>query len=120
MGRLSRLCRQVEEHGEISTAIGTLLRIWVKQGAGGYVGVEAGFILCHNPDVVRGPDVYYVSADRIPPMVIPEAFWTIAPDLAVEVISPSETADDVRAKVRDFLAAGTQLVWTVHPRTRMK
>jgi len=105
-------------HGAIALAIGTLLRIWVKQGAGGQAGVEAGFILSHNPDVVRGPDVYYVSAGRIPPDGIPETFWTIAPDLAVEVISPSETADDVREKVRDYLAAGTRLVWTVHPRTR--
>ena len=95
-------------HGAIAVA-GTLLRIWAKQVVGGYVGVEAGFILAHNPDVVRGPDVSYVSADRIPPDGIPEAFWTIAPDLAVEVISPSETADEVREKVRDFLAAGTPI-----------
>jgi Uma2 family endonuclease len=42
----------------------------------------------------------------------------MAPDLAVEIVSPSETADEVRAKVRDYLAAGTPLVWTIYPRTR--
>jgi Uma2 family endonuclease len=104
-------------HGEIAAALVALLRTWAKQGIGGYVAVEAGYILGHDPDVVRGPDVSYVSANRIPPDGIPEAFWTIAPDLAVEVISPSETADEVREKVRDFLAAGTRSVWTVHPRT---
>jgi Uma2 family endonuclease len=67
---------------------------------------------------VRGPDVSYVRADRIPATGIPEGFWNLAPDLAVEVVSPNETAEDVREKVRDFLSAGTTLVWTVYPRTR--
>jgi Uma2 family endonuclease len=105
-------------HGEIASALATLLRIWTKQGVGGYVAVEAGYILGHDPDIVRGPDVSYIRAERIPPDGVPEAFWTIAPDLAVEVISPSETADEIREKVRDFLGAGTPLVWVVYPRTR--
>jgi Uma2 family endonuclease len=107
-----------KDHGTIALAIGTLLRLWVQGGAGGKAGVEAGFILARDPDIVRGPDVYYVSAVRAQNDDNSRAFWTIAPDLAVEVVSPDETADDVRAKVRDYLAAGTQLVWTVHPRTR--
>jgi Uma2 family endonuclease len=107
-----------KEHGAVALAIGTLLHLWVKQGAGGEAGVEAGFILAHDPDVIRGPDVYYVSAGRIPSDDKSSAFWTIAPDLAVEVISPSETADDIREKIRDFLSAGTQLVWVVFPRTQ--
>jgi Uma2 family endonuclease len=49
---------------------------------------------------------------------VPEAFWDQAPDLAVAIVSPSETADEVREKVRDFLAAGTPLVWVISPRTR--
>ncbi|MBA3946347.1 MAG: Uma2 family endonuclease [Herpetosiphonaceae bacterium] len=40
------------------------------------------------------------------------------PDLAVEVVSPSESAQDINEKVRDYLAAGTQLMWVVYPRTR--
>ncbi|WP_435016094.1 Uma2 family endonuclease [Tundrisphaera sp. TA3] len=105
-------------HGAIAVALATLLRIWAKPGGAGYVGVEAGYILARDPDTVRGPDVSYVRADRIPARGIPEGFWEIAPDLAVEVVSPSETAEDVRAKVRDFLAAGTRLVWVVYPRSR--
>jgi Uma2 family endonuclease len=105
------------EHGRIALAIGTLLRLWANQGSHGEVGVESGFILAHDPDVVRGPDVYFVKAERIPSADTPNAFWTIAPDLAIEVISPSETVEDVRGKIRDFLAAGTPMVWTVHPGT---
>src|SRR5437763_12936744 len=107
-----------KEHGAVALAVGTLLRLWAKQGAGGEAGVEAGFVLAHDPDIVRGTDVYYVIANRIPSDNKSSAFWTIAPDLAVEVVSPSETADEIRDKVRDFLAAGTPLVWTVYPRTQ--
>jgi Uma2 family endonuclease len=106
------------QHGAIAVMLAMLLRLWTKQHAGGYVGVEAGYILSHDPDTVRGPDVSYVRTDRIPATGIPESFWDLAPDLAVEVVSPSETAEEVREKVRDFLGAGTPLVWTVYPRSR--
>lgn len=106
------------QHGATAVALAMLLRLWARHTQGGYVGVAAGYILARTPDTVRGPDVSFVRAERIPPAGVPEGFWEIAPDLAVEVVSPSETADDVREKVRDFLSAGTPLVWTIHPRTR--
>jgi len=105
-------------HAEIAGAIMTLLRLWTKQGVGGFAGVEAGYMLTQEPDTLRAPDVSYVRLQRIPPSGVPEAFCHLAPDLAVEVISPSETADEIRAKVHDLLAAGTPLVWAVYPRTR--
>ena len=104
-------------HGAIAVVLAMLLRRWTQRIGGGYVGVEAGYVLGHAPDTVRGPDVSYVRAARIPPGGVPEGFWTLAPDLAVEIVSPSETADEVREKVRDFLTAGTTLVWTIYPRT---
>jgi Uma2 family endonuclease len=107
-----------KEHGRIALVIGKLLLLWVEQGAGGEAGVESGFTLAHDPDTVRAPDVYYMSAHRIQSDDRSAAFWTVAPDLAVEVISPGETVDEIRQKINDYLAAGTPLVWTVHPRTR--
>lgn len=105
-------------HGAIAVVLAMLLRLWTQKSTGGYVGVEAGYILSRNPDTVRGPDVSYIRADRLPASGTPEGFWTLAPDLAVEIVSPSETADEVREKVRDFLSAGTPLVWTIYPRTQ--
>jgi Uma2 family endonuclease len=67
---------------------------------------------------VRGPDVSYVRADRIPDSGIPEAFWEIVPDLAVEIVSSGESAEEVREKARDYLATGTPLVWVIYPRMR--
>lgn len=106
------------QHGAIAGTILFLLRLWMRQGAAGYGSVESGYLLSRHPDTVRGPDVSYVRAERIPAEGIPEGFWHLAPDLAVEVVSPSETAEEVREKVRDFLAAGTPLVWIVYPRSR--
>jgi Uma2 family endonuclease len=77
---------------------------------------EPGFELQPEPDaVVRAPDVAFVRKDRIPPADQQSGFWPIAPDLAVEIISPSETATSIQDKVQDYLAAGTRLVWLVFP-----
>ncbi len=105
-------------HGFVASELSSQLRLWARNGPGGYVGVEAGFVLARDPDVVRGPDVSYVRAERIPETGIPEAFWELAPDLAVEVVSPGDRAAEVREKVREYLAAGTSLVWEVYPTTR--
>jgi Uma2 family endonuclease len=106
------------DHGEIAALIVLFLQTWNRQHGHGLVGVESGFLLTHNPDTVRSPDVYYIQAAHVPPREQRAAFGQRAPDLAVEIISPSETSSGVRAKVRDYLAAGTQMVWTVYPEQR--
>ena len=107
------------EHSIIVIAFGTLLRLWAKEHNAGYVGTEAGFILDRDPDVVRAADLYFIRADRLPAGHVPVQFYNLAPDLAVEVIAPSETAEEVQEKVRDYLAAGSSLVVLVYPRTRL-
>ncbi len=77
---------------------------------------EPGFMLESEPElVIRAPDVAFVRKERIPSADQQAGFWPLAPDLVVEVISPSETAASVQAKVQDYLAAGTQLIWLVYP-----
>ncbi|QIN81245.1 Uma2 family endonuclease [Rubrobacter tropicus] len=105
-------------HGIVALRLGSRLERWSERGPGGSVGVESGFVLSRDPATVRGPDIFYVRPDHVPDAGVPEAFWNVAPDLAVEVVSPGEKAGDVREKVRDYLAAGTPLVWVVYPRTR--
>jgi Uma2 family endonuclease len=106
------------QHGAIASELSAQLRHWARQGAGGCVGVESGFVLARRPDTVRAPDIYYVRAARLPPTGIPEGFWELAPDLAVEVVSPSESAEEIREKVRDYLLAGTALMWVIYPRSQ--
>jgi Uma2 family endonuclease len=117
-GEIVETTRPGGQHGVIVGTLAALLACWVKQGSGGYAGIGAGYILARNPDTVRGPDVSYIRPERIPATGVPEGFWELAPDLVVEIVSPSETADEVREKVRNYLAAGTLQVWTVYPRTR--
>ncbi|MFQ3662203.1 MAG: Uma2 family endonuclease [Chloroflexaceae bacterium] len=105
------------KHGRIALKLGRLLDSWA-EAHGGETGVEAGFILKRDPDTVRSPDVYYVRPERLPEGEVAEGFWTIAPDLAVEIVSPSDTAEGIHEKVRDYLAAGTAAVWVVYPRSR--
>jgi Uma2 family endonuclease len=51
----------------------------------------------------------------LPPEGEPEGFWAIAPDLVIEIVSPSESAQMVHEKVADYVRAGTQLLWVVYP-----
>ncbi len=81
---------------------------------GRVVAAETGFTLSRSPDTVRAPDVAYVRMDRCPTQP-PAAFPEFAPDVVVEVLSPSDCAAAVREKVDDWLAAGTLLAWVVDP-----
>lgn len=104
-------------HGIIALKIGAKLLSWLESGHEGYAWVEVAFLLARNPDLARLPDVCYVGPGKLE-SGIPEKYWEIAPDLAIEVISPSETWDEVQQKVEEYLVAGTQMVWTVHSRTQ--
>jgi Uma2 family endonuclease len=107
------------EHGEVALALGGVLRVYVlEKGLGKVVAAETGFRLATDPDTVRAPDVAYVAQARIPEGGSPKGFFSGAPDLAAEVVSPNDSADEVQAKVTDYLAAGARLVWVVHPKTK--
>lgn len=106
-------------HGVHASRIGSFLQSWVEEHRAGVVcGAETGFVLFRDPDTVRAPDAAYVSRDRVARVTDREPFFEGAPDLAVEVVSPGDTAPDVAAKVRDYLAAGSRQVWILRPRER--
>ncbi len=67
---------------------------------------------------VRAPYIAFVSQERIPSPEEESGFWALAPDLAVEIISPSETAQMVQDKVQDYLMAGVRLIWLVYPKSK--
>ena len=69
-----------------------------------------------DPRRVRKPDVSVVLRERMPKR--PRGVCTIAPDLVVEVVSPRDIAEDIIARLEDFRAAGTKLVWVVYPEQR--
>jgi Uma2 family endonuclease len=118
-GEVIRMAAAGFEHGMLAAEVGRLLGNWVKpRGLGIVVGAETGFILARNPDVVLGPDAAFVRAGRLPPRGTWERFLPVAPDLAVEVISPSERRGQLEREVRRYLHGGVPLLWLLRPRRR--
>ena len=106
-------------HGQVAHTFALFIGMHVRdRDLGRVFAAETGFVLRRNPDTVRAPDVALVAAERLGTAETPAGFLDLAPDLAVEVVSPGDSAAAVRAKVRDWLEAGTQLVWVAYPETR--
>lgn len=103
------------QHGDVAAQLLIAIGQHVDAHALGRVFAAAtGFTLERGPDTVRAPDVAFISKARLPHPP-PPGFAEIAPDLAVEVLSPGDTAREVAEKVADWLTAGTRLVWAVDP-----
>src|SRR5206468_3707014 len=82
----------------------------------GYVVIEMLFRLEPAQPLDRRPDLAYVSFQRWPQRVIPAGnAWEVAPDLAVEVISPSNSATEVQEKIKEYFKYGVRLVWVIYP-----
>jgi Uma2 family endonuclease len=103
------------EHGIVAGRIHTRLASFVERRSLGMVtAAETGFHIGRDPDTVRAPDVGFIRADRAP-RVRTRGFFPGPPDLAVEVVSPTDRPGEVLAKVRDWLAAGCRVVWVADP-----
>lgn len=103
----------------IATVLIELLRIWAKSGHAGIVtGSDGGYaIFPWSPGDVRMPDVSYISRARLPR--VPERGWAdVAPELAVEVVSPNDQVSEAEDKAQDYVRAGVDLVWVVVPSTQ--
>ena len=101
-------------HGRVAFRTAQLLGAHVRDNRLGVVFTnDTGFVLSRSPDTVRGPDVAFVSMERFERVGDVTTAFPGAPDLAIEVLSPSNTPAAIRAKVADYLAAGTRLVWVV-------
>lgn len=107
------------EHGLIAGVLFGHIYNHVRTNRLGYVfAAETGFRIERDPDTVRAADVAFVAAGRFPEGRPPVTFPDLAPDLVVEVVSPSDTAAAVEEKVQDWLRAGVRMVWVVYPATR--
>lgn len=104
------------ESSDIAAGIVTALRTYAhSRKLGRVAGADGAFILVRDPYTVRIPDASFVRMNRLPPPEQRRRFLELAPDLAVEVVSPSDSANAVHEKVLEYLGAGVQLVWVVHP-----
>ncbi|MGH7542510.1 MAG: Uma2 family endonuclease [Gemmatimonadota bacterium] len=107
------------DHGRLANAVAFFLTGYVRRhGLGEVFTADTGFVLFERPPTVRAPDVAFVARDRLPAPEESVGFGRLAPDLAVEVVSPSNTAVEILQKVEDYLDSGTRLVWVVEARRR--
>ena len=106
-------------HGLVSATVLHLLASYVRQHQlGACFADSTGYTLPNLPNTVRAPDASFVRRERLPSNGVGPGFLEIAPDLAVEVLSPSESRADVAAKLADYRVAGTPLVWVIDPADR--
>jgi Uma2 family endonuclease len=102
-------------HGDIDGHFGYLLSAFVMPRRLGRVVHNTGFVLERNPDTVCGPDISFMAAERVPDQV-DTAYLPGAPDLAVEILSRSNSKKDTAWHVAIYLRTGARLVWVVDPR----
>jgi Uma2 family endonuclease len=106
-------------HGRVAFRVAELIGAHVRQHRLGVaVTNDSGFALSRSPDTLRGPDVAFVRRERLKLLGEPAKAFPGAPDLAIEVLSPSNTRSGLHAKVGDYLAAGSVCVWIVDPESR--
>jgi Uma2 family endonuclease len=103
-------------HGRTVVRLSEILSTFVRARKLGTVFAgDPGFILARQPDTVRGPDVAFLTSERVRDLVKERPFVPGAPDLAVEVLSIHDRPREVLGKVSDYLVAGCRLVWVVDP-----
>ncbi|HTN01964.1 MAG TPA: Uma2 family endonuclease [Planctomycetaceae bacterium] len=107
-------------HGIVCCHVAFEIESWVRRvRASGLTSLRTGIITERNPDSVRGPDVFFITRERMESAGGLEGFLEIGPELAVEVKSPSESWKDLQAKINEYFTAGVQEIWVLEPEVRL-
>jgi Uma2 family endonuclease len=118
-GRLRKMTPAGSLHGLVGMRLAMALGAHVEQHRLGVMfGADTGFKLTSDPDTVRAPDVAFVTRARIPAGGVPITYWRGAPDLAVEVMSPTDVRSEIDEKIEQYLGTGVRQVWFVEPSAR--
>ena len=119
-GELVEMPLNNARHGEVATVLIHALFEHARKCGGGKVMSEVGFVLQlpYDLEQVRCPDLAFISDARLGGRPLPEKFFPGPPDLAVEILSPSDASVYVQQKVRDYLEAGVRLVWLFAPQSK--
>jgi Uma2 family endonuclease len=119
-GVLRLVTPAISAHGAVSARLLAALAQHVyTHDLGALFTAEAGFLLERDPDTLLCPDVAFVSRERLPAGGLDLRFLELAPDLAVEVLTPSSRTGEMRAKVADYLRLGVRAAWVVDPARRI-
>jgi Uma2 family endonuclease len=114
-GRVVYMPHPGEEHADVAFKVVMALDGFVAPRELGKVRFDVGYVLRRSPDRVVSPDASFVAHGRLDPSRDRTKFFPIAPDLAIEVFSPTDLESEVADKVAEYLAAGSLRVWVVRP-----
>jgi Uma2 family endonuclease len=118
-GELKTMSPAGHNHGRITMRLSSPMAQFVWENELGEVfTAETGFKLTSNPDTVLAPDVSFIAKERIQKVGGTDGYWVGPPDLAVEVLSPSDRTIRVKEKVSQWLGFGAKEVWIVNPKAR--
>lgn len=117
-GELHKMWPAGFHHGKVGSYLYLAIGNFVLENDLGTVPLsETGFLLERDPDTVLAPDIAFVSKNREPEHT-EEVYFVGHPDLAVEVVSPSNSIRELNFKAKKFLEHGTRLVWIIQPKKR--
>jgi Uma2 family endonuclease len=110
-GVVKELPMPFPKHGEICGTIAYYLKDFALKHDCAHVMTNDSFVKTRsNPDAVRGADVSYYSYERLAKGEVPDGLLPVAPDLVVEVRSPSDGWSEIFTKVGEYLGAGVRVV----------
>lgn len=113
-GRVVPMSPTGGRHGRIELRLGRQLDDYVTNLGNAWVVLgEVGIYIRRQPDRVRAADVAVFNKQTLPE--VPEGYLPVAPDLAVEIVSPTDRWADLRQKVQDYFSIGVARVWVVEP-----
>ena len=116
-GELEKMPPPGPPHGRIAMRLSIYLGQFIlDQGLGEAFAAETGFKLTSNPDTVLAPDFSFVTNERFAEGSKTEGYWPGPPNLAVEVLSPSDRPGKVKQKIARWFSFGTTQVWIVDPK----
>lgn len=103
------------EHGEFGAFLAGTLSIFVRQNRLGVVCDSSTAFTLKNGNK-RSPDVSFVARERLKGLKrLPKGYFQGSPDLAVEILSPSNTIEEIHDKIVEYFENDTRLVWVIHP-----
>lgn len=102
-------------HGQLCSRIDRRLGTFAEtQGLGHVVANDTGFVTSRDPDTVRGPDLAYISYAKVPKGPLPaDEYLEVAPEIVIEILSPTDRWADVLRKGGEYLSAGVEVVCVV-------
>ena len=115
-GRVVRMTPTNPTHGRIEVNVAAALRSFARsRNLGIVMAGEVGVFTTRDPDSVRAPDVLFLSHERDAARTRRDGFLEVAPELVVEILSPTDRRDEVQRKLREYFAAGVLVAWVVDP-----